>query len=283
MKKQVKFSFFTAIILILIGAVIFTVAMSANNWDFKKLSTFEYETNTYKFGGQVQDIIIETTTADVTIVPAAISATYCVVECYELEKAPHTVSFEDGNLVIKEADNRQWYDYIGVNFGSPKITVYVTAQMFDKIQIHSTTGDIAADMLSANSIDLSVSTGDITLSNTHSKDDINISVTTGDLDLSNSDCKNLKTTGSTGKVRLNDVVAEDTLTVKRSTGDVKLEGIDGQRIDIKVGTGDVHGWLLSGKVFTVKTSTGNISVPENYPHGSCHITTTTGDIRITTF
>lgn len=280
MKTSVKLSFFAAIVLILIGAILFTVVMSMNNWNFKKISTFEYETNTYEHSGAIQNIIIETTTADITIVPAAISAQHCAVECYELEKANHTVSFENGNLVIKEADNRQWYDYIGINFGAPKITVYITSQAFDKISIQTSTGDISAEMLHANEIDLSVSTGDITLSNVSCEKDMKIEVTTGKTNLTNVTCENLTSTGSTGKVQLSDVIVNDTMTLKRSTGDVQLEGCDAHSIDIKVTTGNVTGYLLTGKIFDVSTSTGKIQVPEDYPNGSCHITTTTGNIKV---
>ncbi len=283
MNTSVKLLFFTAIILILIGAIIFTIIMSLNNWDFRKLSTFKYETNSYEHTGEIKNIIIETTTADITIVPIVVSVQHSAVECYELENASHSVSFENGNLVIKEMDNRQWYNYIGINLGSPKITIYVPFQAFDKISIQTSTGDISAEMLHANEIALSVSTGDIALSNVSCTNDMNINVTTGKTNLSNVKCENLTSTGNTGNAKLNDVIVRDTMTVKRSTGDVQLEDCDAHIIDIKASTGDVTGSLLTGKVFTVKTSTGRINVPENSHGGTCNITTTTGNIRIFTY
>lgn len=262
MRKSTKIWLIVAIVLIITGAGIFTGFMAANDWDFSQLSTVVYETNEYRHFGKIKNIVIETTTADISIECSVISTQYAYVECYEDVNATHTVTFEDGTLTIKEVDNRKWYDHIGINFDQPKITIGLTALYYDQVTIRTVTGDVEANMLWGKDIDISVTTGDVELKNMH--------------------CDNLTTTGSTGDVELTNVRAVENLTINRSTGDVEFEDCDGENIVVSVTTGDVEGNLLTGKIFKVKTRTGDVEVPKNSIGGTCTITTTTGDIEITT-
>lgn len=68
--------------------------------------------------------------------------------------------------------------------------------------------------------------------------------------------------------------------LSRSTGDVALDACDAAEIDISVSTGDVHGTLLSPKIFSASADTGSVRVPQSGEGGSCTIHTTTGDIHI---
>ena len=262
MRKGTKVWLIVAIIHILVGAGIFTCFMAANDWNFKDLSTVQYETNTYQHFGEIKNIVIETSTADVSIECAIISAQFAYVECYEAENATHSVTFEDGTLIIKEIDNRQWHDYIGINFDQPKIVIGLTFQYFDTVTIRTTTGDVEADMLCGKDIDISVTTGDVELENIH--------------------CDNLTTTGSTGDVELTNVRVKENLTVERSTGDVEFEDSDGKNIVVNVDTGDISGNFLTGKIFDVETDTGDVEVPRSQGYGKCTIRTSTGDVEITT-
>ena len=62
---------------------------------------------------------------------------------------------------------------------------------------------------------------------------------------------------------------------------VPIHASDAGTINIKTGTGDVSGSLLSGKVFSVTSDTGNVKVPDTQSGGLCEIHTNTGDINIT--
>ena len=119
MKKKVWL--ITAGSLVLAGCIMFTVALWAVKWDFSKLSTVKYETNTYEIGEKFGSISISADTADISFVLSGDKK--CTVECHEEENAKHSVEVENDTLVIKSNDSKTWYDYIGIYFGSPKITV----------------------------------------------------------------------------------------------------------------------------------------------------------------
>jgi len=298
MDKKTKLWLILAASLILMGCILFGGVMTMLKWDFTKLSTIKYETNRYEIPEEYENIQIVTKTADIVFLPSENDHT--LVICREEKNVPHTVAVKDNTLVIEAVDERAWYEYIGISFQSPQITVYLPQEQydtlsvksntgnveipgnftFDRINISVSTGSISIENISAEGLDLSVSTGRITVSNVNCVGDVSVRVSTGKASLTDIRCKNFSTRGSTGNISLTNTVAAETLSIKRTTGDVKLDGCDAAEIFIETDTGDVTGTLLSEKVFLVETDTGRIDVPKSVTGGKCEISTDTGDIRI---
>ena len=307
-----------ATILIALGAIIFIGGMIMNNWNFNSLSTRKMQTKEYKISDDFTDISIKGDTAD--IIFAISDDEKCKVVCFEEKNAAHSVAVEGGVLTIAVNDEKSWLDYIGFNFSSPSITVYLPegaygelkienstgdielpkeiklgsidislstgdvdckASVAERIKINTSTGDINLTDVSAEVIELSVSTGHITAAGIDCVGDISLSVSTGKSQLSDVKCGSLTSTGNTGDITLTGVVALGKFSIERTTGDVKLVGSDAGEIYIETDTGKVSGSLLSEKIFIPRTSTGSIDVPKTTSGGICEITTSTGDIKIT--
>jgi hypothetical protein len=289
-----------------------------NKWDFKKLTTFKYQTNNYEITEDFSNILVESSTANIVFVKSTDGK--CKVDCYEKEKLTHVVEVVDDTLTIKVNDKRKWYDYVGIDFDIEVITVSLPetsynnlvvnsntsdvqipsgfnfnsinvtvstgditnkATTVDGIKIKTTTGNICVENSSAKFIDLSVSTGKISIQNVEVLNDVKFNVSTGKSIVKNVTCKSLTSSGSTGDVNLENVIVNEILNVKRSTGDVNLTKVDANEIRIKTSTGDVKGSILTEKVFIVNTDTGKKVVPNTTTGGRCEITTSTGDIVIT--
>lgn len=319
MKKGTALWLITAAALVLAGIIIFGGALSMIGWDFNKLSTVEYETNTHEINADFEDISIVSDTALIKLLPSEDDSVKVI--CYEENKALHKVSVSEGTLKIALSDSKKWYEHIkiGLNFDSPKISVYIpegeygslsvdshtgnveipaefafesidvkvsTGHVFcaasaaKDVKIKTSTGDIKALGIKAGSLDLSVSTGRITAEDIVCTGDVSVRVSTGRALLSGVECKNLSSTGSTGTLSLENVIAKGKIFAERDTGDVKLSLCDAAEIDIKTDTGDVIGTLLSDKVFITETDTGTVKVPKTTEGGKCEITTDTGDIKI---
>ena len=317
MSKTKKIWLITAASLALIGCIIFLGVMALLGWDFKKLSMSKYETNRYELNEAYENISIITDTADVVL--AASENAKGSVECYEKKNVKHSVTAKDGTLVIEVVDTRKWYEHIGIDFGTAKITVYIPegeygalsvksstgdveipkalgfesidiaestgdvrnqASATGAIKIKTTTGHICVENVSAASLDLSVSTGKVTVSGVRSEGEVKVSVSTGKTKMTDVSCQSLSSDGGTGDITLENVIAVQRLSVERSTGDVKLDGCDAAEIFAETDTGDVEGTLLSDKVFVVNTDTGRKDVPDTITGGRCEITTDTGDIII---
>ncbi len=317
MSKTVKRWLLAAASLVLIGIMIFGGVLAMSGWDFKKLSTVRYESNHYEIKEDYRNISIRTKTAHVVLVPSEDGE--CSVECYEESKVKHSVSVKDGTLVIEVTDTRKWYDYVGINFDTPKITVripkgaygafslqsrtgdveiakdfvfesidisestgHVTnyASASGNIKITTSTGNISLENISAHSLDLSVSTGTVTVSGANCVGDVRIDVSTGKAHLSEVVCQNVISDGSTGDISFRHVIARGQFSIERDTGHITFDRCDAAELFIRTSTGDVSGSLLTEKVFLVNTDTGKKEVPKTITGGKCEITTDTGDVII---
>lgn len=274
--NKTKIWLIVAVLLILIGSVVFGGTMMKLNWDFTALSTTKYETNTYLVDTEYKNISVTTDTADIEFV---ISDSTKVV-CYEEINAKHSVEVKDGTLFVKLIDERKWHEHIGINFGTPKITVYIPKAEYGTVSVKTSTGNITLENISAESLDLSVTTGKVTLSDTTCKGDVSVKVSTGRTNITDVTCKNLITSGNTGDVVLKNVVATEEFSVERTTGDIKFDGCDANEIVAKTDTGSITGTLLTEKIFVAQTDTGRVSVPSTASGGRCEITTDTGNIKI---
>ena len=318
MRMRTKVWLIIAASLVLIGCILFAGVMTTLEWDFMELSTVKYETNTYEISEVFNVISMTADTADIAFVLS--DDGNCRVECHEEENVKYSVAVKDGTLVIEVVDARKWYEHIGINFGTPKITVYLpkteyeslhikestgdieipkdfsfkdvdislstgdvtfNASASELIKIKTSTGDICVENIIAGSLDLTVSTGKVTVSGVICEADVTVGVSTGKAKLIGITCKNVISSGSTGDILLNDVVATEKISIERSTGDVKFDRSDAAEMFIKTNTGDVMGSLLTDKVFITQTDTGDVDVPKTVYGGRCKIITDTGDIKIT--
>ena len=298
MTKSAKIWLIIGASLFIIGALIFAVAMTLNGWDFTKLSTVKYTTETHKITEPFSEIKIKTDTSDIEFLESEDGESSVV--CYETENEKHTVYVEDsGMLNITLESNKKWYDNIGVNFGTPKIKVYlpkgeyVTLNIaadtsdikipenftFVDVDILVSTGDIEYYASNTRDIWISTGTGDITLENIKAET-LELRVTTGETYLTNVKCKYLQSLGNTGDITLKNTVAEEQLFIRRSTGDVRLERSDSATIYIKTDTGDITGTVLEDRYFDATSDTGKVRVPEGINFDNCDIITNTGDILI---
>ncbi len=154
------------------------------------------------------------------------------------------------------------------------------ASASETVKIKTSTGNICVEDISAGALDLSVTTGKVTVSDVSCDGDVTVGVSTGKTYLTDTRCKSIISSGNTGDIYLDNVIATEKFSIERSTGDVKFDGCDAVEIYVKTDTGDVTGSLLTEKVFITRTDTGNVDVPKTVSGGKCEITTDTGDINI---
>ena len=299
MRKTTKIALIIAGSLLVVGMILFSVVMSIQKWDFTTLSTGKYISNSYEISDDFNNLSIGTDTGN--IIFALSDDGICKVECYEKERAKHSVSVKENTLYIQMVDERFWYDYIGmIDFGAPSITIYLpkteyssllvkgsTGKVklleslhFKNVAVSLSTGHINVENISADTMNLSTSTGKITAANVDCSNNMAVNVSTGNTIMTNITCKNLSSSGSTGNISLHTVLTTEICSIRRSTGNVELNGCDAAEIYIETETGNVAGSLLSDKVFITDTSTGKINVPKTTTGGKCEIKTSTGNIKI---
>lgn len=315
MKKATKIWLAAAACLVALGTAISAAALAACNWDLSKLSTPQYETNTHELSGEFESISIDTSVADVSFVLSEEGK----VVCYETQSAKHTVTVEDGVLAIKEVDESEWYDHIGIFTDAPTVTLYLplseytaltvqehtgdvilpnnfTFESIDiltdtgdvqngacakgTIRVETDTGDVTMEKVSAGALEIFTATGDVNLSDMSVQGDAEIRVSTGRVEMRDMQCKNLISNGETGDMRLENTVAAETFSIERDTGDVEFVSCDAAEISVVTDTGDITGNLREDKFFLAQSDTGDVEVPASFGAGKCELTSDTGDIRI---
>ncbi len=317
MSKKNKLWIIIAVSLLAAGLFIFAGAMIVLDFDFTKLSTVQYETNTYEVSEDFNKISIDADTTDIEFMLS--DSNQCKIVCLEEKQVKHSVAVRDGILAIGTVDTRKWYNNIGFSFVESKMTVYLPKTEYVSLLIKGSTGDIeipkdftfdtvdisastgavecyasasklmkiklsTGDICVKNgfvgTLDLSVTTGGVKASSINCEGDVQVDVSTGEAKLTGISCKGVISSGSTGDIILKNVIAAERFSIKRSTGDVIFEDSDAAEIYVKTSTGDVTGTLLSEKVFITETNAGSVDVPKTVTGGKCELKTGTGDIQI---
>ena len=317
MNKKVSFGIVLGALLVIFGLIGFVFLMDSLDWNFISLSTSQYETFSYEIEEDFDGILMDVDTADISFVPSEDGK--CKVECHEDPNDKHRVFVENKMLQIVENTDIK-INVTWLNFDKEKITVYLpeveysslsidastgninipmgftfgsidievstgdvslSASAIGAIDIEADTGDINIDKVSAGNVQLETTSGRITASHLVCGGTLSIDVDTGKAKISNASCNSLISEGDTGDIYLEDVVAPGKIDIKRDTGDVEFSRIDAAEIYINTDTGDIKGSLLSGKNFTAKSNTGKIVIPDDSEGGKCRLTTNTGDIKVT--
>ncbi len=306
-----------AAILLLTGVLACGIAFVVLGFDFGKLSTVAYVTNTYDVQDSFHSITINADTEKITFVPSEDKK--CRVVCREEESDSHKVRVDGDTLIVERENKKQLHFSIGIVTESQEITVYLPEDAYDALSIDSDTGDVSIpkDLAFAN-INVALDTGDVQLSASAKGDiyvktntghiavtdvsasglklktdtgkieankiklsgDMDIQVDTGKTILTDISCRNFMSNGDTGDLIMTNVIASGEFSFERSTGDIEFNSCDANTIYVRTNTGDVSGTLLTDKVFITDTDTGRIDVPKTITGGRCEISTDTGDIRL---
>ena len=320
MKTRTKVWLIIAASLVLLGCILFAGVMATLKWDLTALATVKYETNTYEISEGFDSISIHTDTAQILLAVSHDGKCRVVCHEEEKARHTVTVENGTLTAKLTdERSVHDFFGHIGINTDFPRITVYLprtdyrtltirgstcdveipstftfrdadislstgsvdfSASASGMLRIQTTTGYIRTEHITAGALDLSVSTGNVTVSDVACQGDVTVAVTTGKTALTDLSCKNLISGGSTGDITLRNVIASEAFSITRSTGDVVFDGCDAAEIYVKTDTGDVSGSLLTAKVFLTQTDTGDVDVPKTATGGKCQIITDTGDIHI---
>jgi len=278
MNKTVKIWSVVGAILVVLGMILFASVMAIYDWDFAKLSTDKYVTNTYTAKGEFDKISINVSTAEIKF--ALTEDEECRIVCFETENVTHSVTVQNNTLIIDTRDSRKWYEHIGIFLEAPQMTIYLPQNEYTSLFIETNTGDITIPKdFSIKTLKIDGDTSDVECF-ASVFDTIEVKVSTGNINVDTIVAGELNLTTDTGDIKVISATVKNKIDIKTDTGNVKLENSDATQISVETSTGDVTGTLLSEKIFITETSTGKVRVPKTTSGGKCEITTSTGDIKI---
>ena len=303
--------------MLIVSAAVIGSTTALSDFEWSQLSPVEYAENTYEMSDEIQRLHITTETANILLKRA--DGENCKVVCRETDMVFHSVSVADGTLTVDVVDIRKWYHRIGFFFGKQSVTVYLPGRVYDSLTVETdtgnleipddftftsirvngdtgyvnckatvqeqvdislSTGDVTLVGLTAGSIRLTASTGDISMDQVACEGEMKLTVSTGRITLTDITAHTLTADASTGDIRLINVQAESRLALESSTGDVTMNGCDAKDLIVRTNTGNITATLLSPKMFSADSDTGRIILPPDGGEGRCQVTTDTGNIRI---
>lgn len=316
MKTSKKITIIVAVSLVIVGLLISFVAIAALDYDFTRMNTINFVTNTYSVDEDFTDISVNGAECDIRILSSNDGT--CKIVCRESDKVSHSITVENDTLSVERYDTRKWYEHIGVYWGDIEIVVYLPQSTYGKLSAKNLSGDIkipevfsfsSADIQSTSGNvnfsaevenDLTVKTvsgevyigktapqklnvqstsGDVTVEAVKAETSIKVKAVSGDIELTDAQCQSLTTDTTSGEVEFLNVIANENVRIESVSGDIELHKCDAQTLWLKTTSGNISGALLTEKIFFTDTLSGNVNVPKTASGGKCEIKTTSGDIE----
>lgn len=260
-----KKAFLIALCLVVAGIAMIAVAAHSQSFDFSKLINAEYVTNRHSVPSTFTSIAVDVDTADV-VFDHAMSGD-CIVECLERDTLIHSVYVEDNTLHVKLEDNRKWYEKIVLfSFKSPKITIYLPLNNYEKLSAKSDTGDIVVpDNLRFDNAVLDSDTGDIEF-NADVVSSLKIDNDTGDIAIGNRSVDNLNLGG---------------LNVSADTGNIDIDCVNAGDVRLETDTGNIKLKVGRCSALIAESDTGNVKITDFIADGKMTIDVDTGNVLFT--
>jgi len=311
-----------------VGLLITFGALIAIGFNFDKIVDISKESIEIK--QNFNSISLDCSSADIVIKPS--SNGKCGMETVCSRGAAIKYSVERNELKIKEEiDFSRSFFYTGDN----TVTIYLPKDKYKSLKIHGSSadtridevdfeqaeilasagdivinsrinelkikvsaGDVIINGMEARVLNITSSSGDVTIKNTSVKEsatletstgdvkleetvvgkNLSVKTSTGDIEAKKLSAVNLVARVSTGEIELENVVVTGEMKLNSKSGDVELDRCDAQFLKIETSSGDVEGTLLTNKIFYTKSGSGDISVPKSTEGGMCEITTGSGDV-----
>lgn len=248
-----------SVLCILLGAAIAFSGMAMLGFDFAKLLTNKYQTETVYIDDPFDAVAIDTAEHDIRfafseddrckLVYTAAQNLYCRTEV------------KDGTLHVMRTDARKWYMRIGFFYGDLDLTIYLPKSMYGEFYAKTLSGNIEIpDGFLVNRVTLKTTSGDVTFAS--SAEDLSAESTSGNVTING---------GGVNK--------DARVYAKSTSGDVSVKGTSGWRLECITVSGDICAELWGGQELHADTTSGNIEIRDT-SSDTLTVKTTSGDVLL---
>ncbi len=312
MSKAKKSLILISVGAVVIGIIIFFIALAAVDFDFSKFNTVEYQTSTYQIYEDFNDIEINTTMCDVNFVPS--KNDMIEVTCKEETDLTHKVYVENDTLKINCEDKREWNHFMEINWGSDKAEITVSLPVYkvvpvgeDKeiasfgqygnlylksssgyiyipdcfgfsiVEINTSSGDVNCKS-GASELTINSKSGDIYLSDIGAEN-MDLSTGSGEMKLSNINSSNISAESNSGDIELSDIICPD-ISAQVTSGDISFFNVISSNVFAGSTSGDIDFYTLRSTDVFVKATSGDVELKDIVCEGNVNAKTTSGDINL---
>ena len=291
--------------LIVLGGVIFVIAMAVNGWNFNTLSNVEYNRQNIVYSDQ--SIITSASSLEFDFYTVDTEVTFHDGENIEIEYY-QTVRKRNGEAVtrletvceggrLKFEERKSVLGEISIVSSNPPTTkIKIPKSMACSLSVETNTGSITfgkanEEIVVTGNLDLSSDTGEITLpSNLTVNGDFEISEDTGKISISGKiNCQGeLSIETDTGKTEISGDITAKQIEIEGDTGSVIASGnltvTTGVSIEVDTGRIEISGNITAGTTFAIssiirfKSSTGKQIINGKITANNVTFLSSTGDI-----
>jgi len=149
------------------------------------------------------------------------------------------------------------------------------------LTLQTASGDILAENLRAESIQVNTASGTVTLNTVTVGENLGLDSSSGDLDLTNVECGELTANSASGTMDCTGMLVMGTLRMDTASGDIRLMDCDASTLYLTSSSGDITGTLRTDKVYQAHSDSGEVEVPFSTVGGLCEIHSSSGNIWFT--
>lgn len=249
----------------------------------------EWSEKSYTFTKDIQNIHANTLVDDVLFAFSEDDDIHIVTQQHENHS--YIVELKNGTLSVElRAKIRQSKDRKGgkgglcsfLNFFTPirdrkELIIRLPEKKFGELKVRTQSGDIEVLGFQFEKMDLHSVSGDISID--VKADVIMVNSTSGDVSMQHCEGNSLSVGSVSGDIEVNDARFA-AVHIKGVSSDIELSEFDADDIRLRTISGDIEATLLSPKSFSAKTVSGDIELPENGGSGLFYAETVSGDVEV---
>lgn len=184
------------------------------------------------------------------------------LEYYESEYDKKIVSMKDNVLTIDNKKDLK-YRFFNITFTTSKVAtfnVYLPQSFTGKATIETASGNISISDFHFTTLNIQVSSGNVTLNEVEVDNESNIKLSSGNIDLSKFDANSLNIRSSSGNINIKEANILTEVDIKSSSGFTKVYASKLNSIKVRSSSGFVH--IIDSECDDVdlELSSGNVKV-----------------------
>lgn len=287
--KIKKTVFLSSRIALICGIILMLISMIIVNFDVKALDTCGEPEKTVKeyISDNIESININIRISDIVLKKSnndKIKITYYTTEC-----CPQQLENVNGNITLKDNSSDWEFNYKQFTKGffhgwkryRLKTIVEIPQKCAElKINIDSSLSNVVADNITADTIKIYTSNGNINISDTVCTKNI-LDTNNGNITINNSSADNIRATTSNGSIDISNInKANQILKISTSNGKIGLKNISVDEINANTSNGKIEIYNLQSNHCKLKTSNGRIMLTDVKATDTLYADTSNGQITV---
>ena len=244
------------------GLLISFMALAAMDFQFFEMGTMASVTNAYEVANVFTNIQVRGAECDVRLLPSEDGT--CRVLCHETDRITHTVTVENGTLMIERTDNRKWYEHIGLTWsywGPIEVIICLPEGAYGDLYVRTASGtvEIPGDFAFAQA-EVDGISGDVSLM-AAVEGELRLKTVSGDIQVSGS--------------------SPETLTVKSTSGKITADSVAvGTAFACETVSGSQNISRLTCQNATVYSTSGSVAASDLIASESIHMEAVSGSLKL---